>query len=165
MIDNEEDDEPDYSAEKLEEEFFPVAEVEPEEPEPSYLGNGDLEDAIGVEEPRGGFSAYIEINGQRMTKAKASRLRDLNGPRSSTDRTRRVASIPCFEQPAEIVEYEASVLGAPCLLIDNPIATLVRCEVQLFLAIGSVSDLSLGSQPLDEINLPLLLDASAHVSF
>ncbi|KAJ7800018.1 hypothetical protein B0H13DRAFT_1673161, partial [Mycena leptocephala] len=51
------------------------------------------------------------------------------------------------------------------LRIDNPIATLVRCEGQLFLAVGSVTGLSLGSQSLDEINLPLLADASAEVSF
>ncbi|KAF8192313.1 hypothetical protein K438DRAFT_1906886 [Mycena galopus ATCC 62051] len=123
MVNNEVDDETDSS--------FLV------ESEPSYLGDGDLEDTLGVEEPRSGFDSYIQIGGQRITKAK----------------------------PTGITESETSILGALCLRIDNPITMLVRCKDQLFLAIGSVTSLSLGSQSFDEINLPLLADVSAQVSF
>ncbi|KAJ6462657.1 hypothetical protein C8R47DRAFT_992978 [Mycena vitilis] len=73
--------------------------------------------------------------------------------------------MPGHEQPTGIIESEAAVLGAKCLRIDNPIATLVRCEDRLFLAVGSVTGLSLGSQPFDKIHVPLLADASAEVSF
>ncbi|KAJ7177628.1 hypothetical protein C8R46DRAFT_1029251 [Mycena filopes] len=116
-VEEPEDDPEPYRCQKLEEEFPAAQEQVPAEAESSYLGDGDLEDAIAVEEPRG------------------------------------------------IVESEASVLGLPCLRIDNPIATLVRCEDQLFLAIGSVNGLHLGSQSLDELNTSLLADASAEVSF
>ncbi|KAJ7743230.1 hypothetical protein DFH07DRAFT_869911 [Mycena maculata] len=55
-------------------------------PEPSYSGDNDLEDAMGVEEPRGGFDSHIEINGTQLSKAKALRLAmaGLTGPRAST---------------------------------------------------------------------------------
>ncbi|KAF8177489.1 hypothetical protein K438DRAFT_2181592 [Mycena galopus ATCC 62051] len=76
--------------------------------------------------------------------------------------------MPCFEQPAARIfdsDSDHSLLGAPCVRISNPIATLVRCEGQLFLAVGSVTALSLGSQDLDEVDLSLLTDATAEVSF
>ncbi|KAJ7774629.1 hypothetical protein DFH07DRAFT_732410, partial [Mycena maculata] len=108
-------------------------------PEPSYSGDNDLEDAMGVEEPRGGFDSHIEINGTQLSKAKALRLAmaGLTGPRASTDRTRRVASIPCHRADG-IYDTEPQILGEACLRIDNPVCALVRCEENLFLAVQSV---------------------------
>ncbi|KAJ7921862.1 hypothetical protein B0H13DRAFT_1604180, partial [Mycena leptocephala] len=125
--------------------------------------DNDLEDAMAVEEPRGGFDAYMDFNGSRLTKSKALRLAmaGLTGPRASTDRTKRVASIPCH-QSSGIRESEPQILGGPCLRID--ICTLVRCDEQLFLAIGAVNGLSLGSETLDEMSLDLLADSEAKVS-
>ncbi|KAJ7717383.1 hypothetical protein B0H16DRAFT_1338120, partial [Mycena metata] len=70
-VEEAEDEAEPYRCKNLEDEFPPVDEQAPPEPEPSYLGDGDLEDALGVEEPRGGFDAYMHIGGQRITKAKA----------------------------------------------------------------------------------------------
>ncbi|KAJ7673391.1 hypothetical protein B0H17DRAFT_947258 [Mycena rosella] len=88
----------------------------------------------------------------------------LTGPRASTDRTKRVASVPCHSTTG-IYDSEPQILGGPCLRIDNPICTLVRCEEKLFLAIGSVNDLSFGPDTVDEISLELLADSVAKVSF
>ncbi|KAJ7793160.1 hypothetical protein B0H14DRAFT_2393771, partial [Mycena olivaceomarginata] len=51
------------------------------------------------------------------------------------------------------------------LRIDNPICTLVRCEEQLFLAIGAINNLSFGSEQVQEISLDLLADRDAKVGF
>jgi hypothetical protein len=136
------------------------------ESEPTYPGDDDLEDALGVEDPRGGFDVHMDFNGTRLSKAKALRLAmaGLTGPRASTDRTKRVASIPCC-QNSGIYDDEPAILGQPCLRIDNPICTLVRCEEQLFLAIGAINNLSFGSEQVQEISLDLLADRDAKVGF
>ncbi|KAJ7831622.1 hypothetical protein B0H14DRAFT_3713311 [Mycena olivaceomarginata] len=65
----------------------------------------------------------MHFNGTRLSKAKALRLAmaGLTGPRASTDRTKRVASIPCY-QDTGIYDNEPQILGGPCLRIDNPIS-------------------------------------------
>ncbi|KAJ7874305.1 hypothetical protein B0H14DRAFT_2343741 [Mycena olivaceomarginata] len=88
----------------------------------------------------------------------------LAGPRTSTDRTKRVASIPCY-QDSGIYSDEPAILGGPCLRIDNPVCTLVRCEDQLFLAICTINSLSFGSEKIQEISLDFLADKDAKVSF
>ncbi|KAJ7906545.1 hypothetical protein B0H13DRAFT_1619306 [Mycena leptocephala] len=88
----------------------------------------------------------------------------LTGPRASTDRTKRVASIPCY-QTTGIYDDEPQILGGPCLRIDNPICTLLRCEDKLFLAIGAVNSLSFGSDKIQELSLDFLSDQDAKVSF
>ncbi|KAJ7486985.1 hypothetical protein FB451DRAFT_1026796 [Mycena latifolia] len=155
-----------YNCRTLEQEFPATESMEKPPSEPSYFGDDDLEDAMGVEEPRGGFESHLEVNGTRLSKAKALRLAmaGLTGPRASTDRTRRVASVPCYQSDG-IYDSEPQILGEPCLRIDNPICALVRCEAQLFLAIGAVNGLCLGSETVDEINLDLLADSTAKVSF
>ncbi|KAJ7281329.1 hypothetical protein C8J57DRAFT_1558865 [Mycena rebaudengoi] len=138
-----------------------------ESPESSYAGDGDLEDAMAAEESRGGFETHIEINGQKMTKSKALRLTmaDLIGPRASTDRTRRVASIAAHGQAAGLSGAEEHILGGPCLRAGSPMCTLVRCEGRLFLAIGSVNGLALGLETLDELSVDLISDATTTISF
>ncbi|KAJ7460136.1 hypothetical protein FB451DRAFT_1045409, partial [Mycena latifolia] len=60
-----------YSCRDLEKEFPPSESMEKPPPEPSYFGDDDLEDAMGVEDPRGGFEPHIDIGGKRLSKAKA----------------------------------------------------------------------------------------------
>ncbi|KAJ7827550.1 hypothetical protein B0H13DRAFT_1917587 [Mycena leptocephala] len=69
------------------------------ESEPTYAGDDDVGDAMGIEELRGGFDAHMDFNGFRLSKTKALRLAmaGLTRPRASTDRTKRVASIPCYQ--------------------------------------------------------------------
>ncbi|KAF7338947.1 hypothetical protein MVEN_01970900 [Mycena venus] len=163
---DEEDIEAAYQSLELEAEFPPPPSTPAPESEPTYAGDDDVEDAMAVEEPRGGFDTHIEFNGSRLTKAKALRLAmaGLTGARASTDRTKRVASIPCY-QDSGIYDDEPQILGGPCLRIDNPICTLVRCEKQLFLAIGAVNSISFGSDKVQEIGLDFLADKDTKVSF
>ncbi|KAJ7192653.1 hypothetical protein GGX14DRAFT_701343 [Mycena pura] len=167
-----EDIEAAYSCTNLAAEFPPpVAEPAGPIPDPSYSGDGDLEDAMAVEEPRGGFDAYIEFEGKRITKSKALRLvmAEVTGPRASTDRTKRVASMASHGRAAGSLGLDNSdsdqILGARCLRGGSPICTLVRCEEQFFLAIGSVNGLTLGSEPLDEMSIDLVPDATTMVAF
>ncbi|KAJ7743229.1 hypothetical protein DFH07DRAFT_750018, partial [Mycena maculata] len=51
------------------------------------------------------------------------------------------------------------------LRIDNPICALVRCEGNLFLAVGAVNNLCLGSETVNELSLDFLANTSATVSF
>ncbi|KAF7358468.1 hypothetical protein MVEN_00897300 [Mycena venus] len=161
-----------YNEEKIEEAYRSL-DLEAEYPstqtlesESTYAGDNDVEDLMAVEEPCGGFDTHMNFNGSQLTKSKALRLAmdGLTGARASTDRTKRVASIPCYAESG-IYDDEAPILGGPCLRIDNPICTLVRCEEQLFLAIGAINGISFGSDQVQEISLDFLADRDAKVSF
>ncbi|KAJ7793159.1 hypothetical protein B0H14DRAFT_3115044 [Mycena olivaceomarginata] len=79
-----------YRSSVLEAEYPPSPPMRAPESEPTYPGDDDLEDALGVEDPRGGFDVHMDFNGTRLSKAKALRLAmaGLTGPRASTDRTK-----------------------------------------------------------------------------
>jgi hypothetical protein len=87
-------------------------------------------------------------------------------PRLSTDRTKRVAGIPAFAK--EAVPHHISFdnpTGAPSLRIGNPVATIVRCDGECFLAVGQVNTIILGSHPMDSIVLELLPDRGTKISY
>ncbi|KAJ7701879.1 hypothetical protein B0H17DRAFT_894919, partial [Mycena rosella] len=101
--------------------------------------------------------------------SKASILKDLmqnRSPRLSTDRTKRVAGIPAFanQSAASHITFD-SPTGAPSLRIGNPIATMVECEGQYFLAVAQVNDIILGSSAIDSIVLDLLSDPGVKISY
>ncbi|KAF8220691.1 hypothetical protein L208DRAFT_1332380 [Tricholoma matsutake] len=77
--------------------------------------------------------------------------------------------MPCFgatsSSDSNIISFD-STLGGPCLRIGNPIAVLVCCKNQIFLAIAQVNWLSFASEcDLHELALHLLVDSSAKVDF
>ncbi|KAK6984670.1 hypothetical protein R3P38DRAFT_2806292 [Favolaschia claudopus] len=113
---DEEDIEAAYAALTVEAKYPAAASEEILQSEPTYAGEDDIEDAMAVEEPRGGFETHLTVNGSNLTKAKALRLAmaRLIAPRASTDRTKRVASIPCHEDTG-IYDEGAPILGGPCL--------------------------------------------------
>jgi hypothetical protein len=86
--------------------------------------------------------------------------------RLSTDRTKRVAGIPAFanQSASSHIAFD-NPTGAPSLRIGNPIATLVQCEGDVFLAIGQVNTIILGSRSLDSIVLDLLCDSATKISY
>ncbi|KAJ7106158.1 hypothetical protein C8R44DRAFT_638603, partial [Mycena epipterygia] len=98
--------------------------------------------------------------------SKASILGNLMQDRSvrmSSDRTRRVAGIPAFKSPSTTPHISTD--GAPSLRIGNPIAALVTCEEKIFLAVGQVNRIVLGSGDSDSVLLALLHDPSTKISF
>jgi hypothetical protein len=86
--------------------------------------------------------------------------------RLSIDRTKRVAGIPAFanQSASSHIAFD-NPTGAPSLRIGNPIATLVQCEGDVFLAIGQVNTIILGSRSLDSIVLDLLCDSATKISY
>jgi hypothetical protein len=159
---------------------YPAVDSEPTEPnvQPAtlpapmpYTHEGDMEDAMADEMPRNVVTAEIIIDGQKTTKAKALRHRMMyQTSRSSTDRLKRVQEVPCYnaipsDTSSSIVSYD-SQLGTPSLRIGNPIATLVKCEEKIFLAISQINRLHFASQNnLQEIAIHLLADSTTKVDF
>ncbi|KAJ7782583.1 hypothetical protein DFH07DRAFT_764716 [Mycena maculata] len=132
----------------------------------SYTPDGDVEDALAIAEPQGRFSPHMEINGKFISKAKAlSAMMRYKGIRSSTDRLKRVAGLPSLSPTMEGAGIVSdSGLGAPSLRIGNPVAIVVSCEEQLFLAVAQVNDIKLASAAVASIALDMLLNSSAKIS-
>ncbi|KAJ7462853.1 hypothetical protein FB451DRAFT_1043530, partial [Mycena latifolia] len=101
--------------------------------------------------------------------SKASILKDLmqnRSPRLSTDRTKRVAGVPAFaNQSIDTHIAFDNPTGAPSLRVGNPIATIVECEGDQFLAIGQVNNIIFGSRAMDSILLDLLSDPGTKISY
>ncbi|KAJ7104452.1 hypothetical protein B0H15DRAFT_795200 [Mycena belliarum] len=135
-------------------------------PDSSYTPEGDIEDALAISEPQGTFSPHMLIDGKKITKARAlSGMMRYRGIRSSTDRLKRVAGLPSFSPAMHSgLMTSDSALGTPSIRIGNPVALLVSCESQLFLAVAQVNDLMLTSAHVQAIPLQQLLDSSAKVS-
>jgi hypothetical protein len=135
-----------------------------------YTMEGDIEDAMAEEHPRGPITADVTIQGREMTKPKALRDRMMfRTHRASTDRLKRVQNVPCFngelQLDSNIISFD-SQLGGPCLRIGNPVGTLVRCKDKVFLAIAQVNQLCFASESnLQELGIHLLPDSTAKVSF
>ncbi len=119
----------------------------------------EIEDSLVEEEiddtitPTGlsNVERYIIFDGHRMLKSRALSLyakRLGNGGPSSTDRLKRVQ---------EVERYGSSALGSnpirntagnnePLLVIQDPVATVVRCAGHLFLCIGEVNGIKVASE-------------------
>ncbi|KAK7013773.1 hypothetical protein R3P38DRAFT_2545697 [Favolaschia claudopus] len=132
----------------------------------SYHPDGDVEDALAIAEPAGKFSPFVEIDGKKVPKAKAlSAMMRFRGARSSTDRLKRVAGLLSFNPTVDgsgIISDGA--LGSPSLRIGNPVALVVACEEQMFLAVAQVINLSLAGSSVPYITLDMLAESSAKAS-
>jgi len=90
--------------------------------------------------------------------------------RASTDRLKRVQQLSCFETQLvtkldDLITSE-STLGEPSLHIGNPIASLVKCDNQIFLALGQVIQICFaGQSDLIELAVEHLNDTTASLSF
>ncbi|KAJ7450568.1 hypothetical protein FB451DRAFT_1527212 [Mycena latifolia] len=129
----------------------------------------DFEDVLAIHEtPQSQkHSPHVLIAGKQVSKA--SILKDLmqnRSPRLSTDRTKRVAGVPAFaNQSIDTHIAFDNPTGAPSLRVGNPIATIVECEGDQFLAIGQVHNIIFGSRAMDSILLDLLSDPGTKISY
>ncbi|KAJ7355473.1 hypothetical protein DFH08DRAFT_954947 [Mycena albidolilacea] len=128
----------------------------------------DFEDTLAIHEsPTCKHSPHVLIDGKQVSKA--SVLKDFmqhHSPRLSTDRAKCVAGIPAFAN--EAVPHHIAFdnpTGAPSLRIGNPVATIVRCDGECFLAVGQVNTIILGSCPMESIVLELLPDRGTKISY
>lgn len=100
----------------------------------------DLEDAI-AEEPMPGdaeqsFSKFVVVDGQQVHKTRFLSALQKHGYRaSSTDRLKRIAN-ECRYKPITPTLDMITETDEPYILISEPIATLIRVDKQLFVAIG-----------------------------
>ncbi|KAJ7734187.1 hypothetical protein DFH07DRAFT_967734 [Mycena maculata] len=89
----------------------------------SYTPDGDIKDALAIAEPTGKFLLHMLINEKKISKAKA------------------LSRMPSFMPTMHSGMMTDSALGAPSIQIGNPVALVVYCEEQLFLAVAQVNDL------------------------
>lgn len=139
-----------------------------------YTHKGDLEHAMAKEMPRNQITSEIIIAGKKMMKAKALHYQMMYQMScASRNWLKHVQHIPCFNPPftgispklksSTIISSDSDgPLGMLCLCIGNPIATLVQCEGNIFLAVaqGFAS-----KNDLHRIAIHLLADDTAKVDF
>jgi hypothetical protein len=142
----------------------------------------EIEDAIAeedVDDERDGaaaavrvFDKFVTFSGKKISKTRALALRSkYNKTTSSTDRLKRVQEIERYSgsqtgtpRTHDVVQFD-SAFGGPCLLIQEPIATLVHCDNKIFLCIGEVNNLKLDGQFVEQVNLDMLVEDLVAVSF
>ncbi|KAJ7062572.1 hypothetical protein C8F01DRAFT_1281371 [Mycena amicta] len=109
-------------------------------------------------------SSRMVYRGGEMTRSKALRIEmeDVHDPAASTDRARRIISKPRHQ--ATVLDTDDGILGRPCIRVDNPVCTILRCEEKLFLAIGAVYAIHYDSRAVDDVLVELLADPATKIS-
>ncbi|KAF8970227.1 hypothetical protein BDZ97DRAFT_1652701, partial [Flammula alnicola] len=97
------------------------------------------------------FDRHIEFEGTRMLKSRAlslySKRLGKDGP-SSTDRLKRVQEVERYAGSTPLSSAYGttpSSVSQPLLVIQDPVATVVRCQDHLFLCIGEVNGIKINS--------------------
>ncbi len=85
---------------------------------------------------------------------------------SSTDRLKCVQELGRFNVSTSdgIIDYD-SVFGKPSLMLNEPVAVLIRCERMLFLGIGEVINIHINLETVEQIPLDLLMEDTVSVTF
>ncbi|TFY55061.1 hypothetical protein EVG20_g9459 [Dentipellis fragilis] len=110
----------------------------------------------------------VDTDGTLINKARAlSLLFKYSKTTSSADRLRRVQQQAHYSNcESDIQSFDASGQDSNHnLLIHNPVATLLTCEERLFLCIGEIVGLHVGSKAVDEVSLDLLLEETVQVTY
>ncbi|KAJ7183908.1 hypothetical protein C8R46DRAFT_1309168 [Mycena filopes] len=127
----------------------------------------DLEDALVDEEATGREPAATASRPLRKTRA-LSMMQKYSHKAVSTDRIRRIAGADRYgsrsDEQDHIAEHD-SAFGGPCILLSEPIVTLVRCEGQLFVCVGEVTNIIVNGKSVEELGLDLLQEQSVTVRF
>ncbi|KAH9021614.1 hypothetical protein EDB85DRAFT_2278387 [Lactarius pseudohatsudake] len=109
----------------------------------------------------------VDDNTGTLNKSRAlSLLFKYSKSTSSTDRLRRVQQEARFVQsePATLVDDASDDLGN-VLMVNNPIASLVSCEENIFLCIGEIIGIHLGSKSVDYLRLDALSEDTVHITY
>ena len=85
---------------------------------------------------------------------------------SSADRLRRVQQQARFVQsePETVVDNSSDELG-DLLMVNNPIASLVSCEDNIFLCVGEIISIHLASKAVDYLRLDVLREDTVHITY
>ncbi|KAH9003649.1 hypothetical protein EDB86DRAFT_2826236 [Lactarius hatsudake] len=114
-----------------------------------------------------GNVVVVDDNTGTLNKSRAlSLLFKYSKSTSSTDRLRRVQQEAHFVQsePATLVD-DASDDLRNVLMVNNPIASLVSCEENIFLCIGEIIGIHLGSKYVDYLRLDALSEDTVHITY
>ncbi|KAH8976414.1 hypothetical protein EDB86DRAFT_2840993 [Lactarius hatsudake] len=114
-----------------------------------------------------GNVVVVDDNTGTLNKSRAlSLLFKYSKSTSSTDRLRRVQQEARFVQsePATLVDDASDDLGN-VLMVNNPIASLVSCEENIFLCIGEIIGIHLGSKSVDYLRLDALSEDTVHITY
>jgi hypothetical protein len=85
---------------------------------------------------------------------------------SSTDRLHRVQQQACFVPfEHDIIPDHTSHEDCDILLVNNPIASLLSCEDGIFLCIGDIVAIHMGSKSIDNLPLDTLREETIRVTF
>ncbi|KAG6834823.1 hypothetical protein H0H93_007136, partial [Arthromyces matolae] len=131
----------------------------------------EVEDAIteeGTDTPSAlgqkPFDLSIEVDGKRISKARALSLRSKYHKKpSSTDRLKRVQEMERYTQSPLAATHIGSEFGGN-LVIHDPVVTLATCEGKLWLCVAEVNGLKFKSEPVDQLPISHLSEPSAVVS-
>jgi hypothetical protein len=142
----------------------------------------DLEDLVASaeaeadgESEQASVVPYVSIEGQKFHKSRLLReysrgnLADLTVA-SSADRLKRVAGLPRYESlrsndSAQNATEHDSILGAPTLLLNDPIATVLRCQGRIFLAIAQVNSIRVDGRPQCDIRVDHLPEKTVVITY
>ena len=64
-----------------------------------------------------------------------------------------------------VIDTLSAFGSRPCLLLSEPVASILCCEEQLFLCIGNVTEIVLGNTPAEEIAIDTLSEEGVKVTF
>lgn len=132
-----------------------------------------LEDAAADAEARSSdiqrrFERTVMVGGKAVNKARelAQRFRSrYDRTAASTDRLRQVQQEDRYKMKLDAETYDIENCDGPCLSILDLIASLVYCEVRLFLAFGEVTDIHIQSSSVSRAPLELLPEDTVHISY
>ncbi|KAJ7753176.1 hypothetical protein B0H16DRAFT_1317014, partial [Mycena metata] len=153
-------------------------ELEDETPPVITLLAPDLEDVLVNEEPNSPGAQlatltranhFIMVNNKQLRKMRAlSLMQKYTHKAVSTDRLQRVAALERYssrsDEQGHIAEHD-SAFGSPCILVSEPIVTLIRCEGKLFVCVGEVTDIRVNNQSVEELGLEVLQEQAVTVHF
>ncbi|PBK90076.1 hypothetical protein ARMGADRAFT_1032672 [Armillaria gallica] len=114
------------------------------------------------------FEKDVILDGVKVNKARALGIRSKyrNQP-TSTDRLKRVQELGHFNAHMShnnIIDYD-SAFGQPCLMLNEPMAILIRCERMIFLGIGEVINVHINSESVELVPSDLLMEDTVSVTF
>lgn len=135
-------------------------------------GMCDLEDAatsLDWSPEQHAFSNIVSVDDDTGTLNKSRALSLLfkySKSTSSADRLRRVQQQARFVQsdPETLIDDSSDDHG-DLLMVNNPVALLVLCEENIFLCIGEIVGIHLGSKAVDYLRLDVLLEDSVHITY
>ncbi|KAF8264280.1 hypothetical protein EI94DRAFT_1703360 [Lactarius quietus] len=115
------------------------------------------------------FSNVVAVDDNTATLNKSQALSLLfkySKSTSSADQLRRVQQQAHFVQsdPETLLDDSSDETGA-LLMVNNPIASLISCEENIFLCVGEIIGIHLGSKAVDYLHLDVLLEDTVHITY